>query len=252
MLSDGFSGGIIILWHKNVGLVTPIAVSKHALHIIISSVSNKNLVLSLVYNSLLFRKQCFLWQELSKLTSLNIPWLILGDFNSILHRSEHKRGSFTYYDSKARFFPDFIEGNNLMDLNFSGSSFTWCNNQSGLAHHWARLDRCLVNFDWINTFKTNNLRHLNRSFSDHSFLFLSSSTLSHHHKRVFRFDNSWFNFLGCHSAVYQAWGALPTRTLCMFFRTYYPDFALIFATGVVLVLGIWKVPSLIWKQKLVI
>lgn len=116
----------------------------------------------------------------------------MGDFNSILHRTKHKGGSFAYYERKARSFIDFVESNNLMDLNFSGPHFTWCNNQSGLARRWARLDRCLVNFDWLNIFKLNNLQHLSGSFSDHSPFLLSSSISTQHRKRIFHFDNSWF------------------------------------------------------------
>lgn len=36
ILADGFSGGIFVLWNKAIGMVTPIAVSRRALHIIIS------------------------------------------------------------------------------------------------------------------------------------------------------------------------------------------------------------------------
>lgn len=140
---------------------------------------------------------------------LQIPWLIVGDFNSILHRSKHKGGSFAYYARKAQFFLDFINGNNLIDLNYSGPHFTWCNNQSGLARRWARLDRCLINLAWASSFQINNLKHLSRSFSDHSPLFLSSSPFHTHSKHVLRFDNNWFDFVGCHNAVRDAWSCVP-------------------------------------------
>lgn len=156
---------------KTIGQVTPIVVSRCALHIIISTNSTNSFIVSVVYNSNHFCKQCLLWHELSKISSLCLPLLILRDFNSILHRSEHSGGLFGCYDRKACFFLDFAENNNLVDLNFSGTPFTWCNYQSGLARRWARLDKCLVNLDWIDIFKTNNLKHLNRAFSDHSLFF---------------------------------------------------------------------------------
>lgn len=80
VLSDGFFGCIIVLWHKSIGMVTPVALSRRALHIVIS----------VVYNLTRFHNKCFLWNELSKITSLLIPWLIVGDFNTVLHRTEHK------------------------------------------------------------------------------------------------------------------------------------------------------------------
>ncbi|XP_039130894.1 uncharacterized protein LOC120267295 [Dioscorea cayenensis subsp. rotundata] len=209
ILSDGFSGGIIVLWHKSVGVVTPVSVSKRALHIIITNNSSKTFLISVIYNSSRFRKQCFLWNELSKLSALHIPWLILGGFNSILHRFEHKGGTFAYYDRKARFFRNFIEFNNLIDLNYSGPHFTWYNNQLGLARCWARLDRCLFNLDWANSFNFNSLKHLARSFSDHSPLFLSSAPFSYHTTRIFRFDINWLDFIGCHDAIHDAWNCHP-------------------------------------------
>ncbi|XP_039118470.1 uncharacterized protein LOC120254421 [Dioscorea cayenensis subsp. rotundata] len=209
ILANGFSGGIFVLWNKAIGKVTPIVVSRRVLHIIISSASSKSFIISVVYNSVRFQKQCLLWNELSKITCLRIPWLILGDFNSVLSRSKHKGGSFSYYSRKSRLFLDFVDSNNLLDLKYTGSPYTWCNNQFGSAHRWARLDRCLVNVDWLASFKSYNLKHLTRSFSDHSPLFLSASFLPFHKKNVFRFENFWLDFLGCHNAVLTAWNFNP-------------------------------------------
>lgn len=55
ILSDGFSGGLIVLWHKSIGVVSPISVSKRALHIIISTNSSKTFLISAIYNSSRFR-----------------------------------------------------------------------------------------------------------------------------------------------------------------------------------------------------
>lgn len=97
----------------------------------------------------------------------------------------------------------------MVDLNFTGPSFTWCNNQSGLTRMWARLDWCLVNLVWTNLFKTNILKHLNRSFSDHSLIFLSSSHFPPHKNNIFRIEKFWLDYLGCHDAVRNAWELIP-------------------------------------------
>lgn len=47
---NGFSGGIIVLWKRSIGLVTPIANSRLVLHLIISSL-NDYWILSVFYNS---------------------------------------------------------------------------------------------------------------------------------------------------------------------------------------------------------
>lgn len=83
------------------------------------------------------------------MTSLHIPWLIVGDFKSIVTNNGHKGGRFSYYSRKSHFFLNFIEDNNLLDLHYIGPNFTWCNNQSGTARHWARLDRCLAKYGLV-------------------------------------------------------------------------------------------------------
>lgn len=51
-------------------------------------------IVSVFYNSTHFHSQCSLWHELSRISSINIPWLIIGDFNAITTRDEHKGGYF--------------------------------------------------------------------------------------------------------------------------------------------------------------
>ncbi|XP_039146767.1 uncharacterized protein LOC120284004 [Dioscorea cayenensis subsp. rotundata] len=46
ILADGFSGGIIVLWDKFLGYVTPIAVSRRDLHLVISTNNSFNWVIS--------------------------------------------------------------------------------------------------------------------------------------------------------------------------------------------------------------
>lgn len=216
ILVDGYSGSILVCWRLSLGQVTPIAISHRVLHIIVSPNSSYNFIISVVYNSHRFRSQCFVWYELSKISSLS-PLAHSWYFNTVLHRNEHKGGSFSYYSRKAMSFLNFIDFNNLLDLNFSGLVITWCNNQRGLARHWARLDRCLVNLDQISLFKSYSLKHLSRSFSDHSPLILFVSLHFNRSCRTFHFENYWLEYSGCHSAIKDAWSFFPHVNLMQVF-----------------------------------
>lgn len=148
-IATGYSSGIINLWKRKIGLVTPILGIKTSIHLVISSLVSASSVLSIVYNSQRLSDQNLLQNSLSSLTSLNLPWLLAGDFNEILSANEHKGGNCRSYSSKAKIFYNFILQNNLLDLGFSGSNFTWCNGHSRSSRRWARLDHFLANLNWI-------------------------------------------------------------------------------------------------------
>lgn len=59
-MADGFSGDILEFWKKSIFQVTPIFVSREALHIVISSEASKNFIVSVIYNSHHFHIQCLL------------------------------------------------------------------------------------------------------------------------------------------------------------------------------------------------
>lgn len=151
ILMVGLSGGIIILWDHYVGKVTPIATLIWAFHSVITS-GNKSWIPTTIYNSQLIVDHKNLRLSLSCMSSLNIPWLLSGDFNATINKEKHKGSSFKNYAPKSKSFSKFIFKNSLIDLNFIGSHFTWCNDQDGLACRWARLDRFLANSTWLSNF----------------------------------------------------------------------------------------------------
>lgn len=48
ILAEGMSGGIIVLWRKDIGRVTPLAVTRKALYLIISSNPSSNHIVSVI------------------------------------------------------------------------------------------------------------------------------------------------------------------------------------------------------------
>lgn len=66
---------------------------------------------------------------------LNIPWIIIGDFNAVVDLNKHKGGSHYYYVRKARIFLTLLIKNNHLDIGFISSNYTWCKNQIDLARH---------------------------------------------------------------------------------------------------------------------
>lgn len=115
----------------------------------------------------------------------------MGDFNDIITPSEHKGNSFYYYARKASYFSKFIADNNLIDVRFSGATFSWYNGQRGLARRCARLDRCLVNNSWLACSYSIHIRYLPEIFSDHSPMLINMAKINFNTRRIFHFENYW-------------------------------------------------------------
>ena len=115
------------------------------------------------------------------------PWLIGGDFNTILYASE-KHGGAARHPGVCGLFRQWFDGHNLFDLKFKGPKFTWSRGTL-----LKRLDRALCNNNWLMKFTDNIVLHLPKVASDHRpvlvrFEGAMSRFLS---KRPFRFLASW-------------------------------------------------------------
>ncbi|KAH0654383.1 hypothetical protein KY289_032061 [Solanum tuberosum] len=70
-----------------------------------------------------------LWERFIHLSTVKIPWCTMGDFNVITSIDE-KKGGIPYNMNKSFEFISVIEGSGLIDLGYSGSQYTWCNNRA--------------------------------------------------------------------------------------------------------------------------
>ncbi|XP_026438997.1 uncharacterized protein LOC113337550 [Papaver somniferum] len=97
------------------------------------------------------------------------PWMLLGDFNFVMHESEKQGG----IDANS-LIPDFIRAK-MIDLNFNeifsfGNPFTWCNrrfrNPAELI--FEKLDRGFMNDKWVSLLPQTRVTNLGRVYSDYS------------------------------------------------------------------------------------
>lgn len=69
-----------------------------------------------------------------------------------------------------------IAATGLVDVGFVGNRFTWSNNKMILAYVAVRLDRTLINPQWVMQFKDTTLHILARHISDLSPILLSAGS----------------------------------------------------------------------------
>ncbi|KAG2282290.1 hypothetical protein Bca52824_053510 [Brassica carinata] len=118
----------------------------------------------------------------------NMPWMVIGDFNQTLHPEEHSRSTSLNIDSKTRLFRETLLEADLADLPFKGPTFTWTN-KSKTCIIAKKLDRVLVNDNWLSSSPDSIAIFGEPDFSDHAVATVLLKPSSTREKRPFRFYN---------------------------------------------------------------
>ncbi|GKD58970.1 nucleotide-binding alpha-beta plait domain-containing protein, partial [Tanacetum coccineum] len=104
-----------------------------------------------------------LWSSIeSLLNSVNITWIVFGDFNVV--RSQEERSGCRFNHGKANIFNDFIYRCRLFDFPLGGRKFTRFDRDGAKA---SKLDRFLANQEFFELWKDASVSVLPRTISDH-------------------------------------------------------------------------------------
>ncbi|XP_042008526.1 uncharacterized protein LOC121757073 [Salvia splendens] len=122
-----------------------------------------HLAISAIYAKCTRAERYPLWDTMRELAgSLDgTPWIIGGDFNTILSHRDRIRSD-TNRQTEMVDFAETIDVCRLLDPGFDGAEFTWAKN--GI---FERLDRVLVREAWTRIFKATRVTNLPRITSDH-------------------------------------------------------------------------------------
>ncbi|KAE8711854.1 Detected protein of confused Function [Hibiscus syriacus] len=152
----GFSGGIWLCWYNFVQVNVLINHLQFIHCQIFYSQDNATFLATIVYGSPNATKRYALWHHLRFIaTSINSPWIILGDFNATLSSSD--RMGCAISSRPKNDFQDFVFYSGIRDMGFQGPSFT-CSR--GNTH--ARLEHVLCNTLWDESFHASCVTHLLR------------------------------------------------------------------------------------------
>ncbi|XP_058747173.1 uncharacterized protein LOC131620182 [Vicia villosa] len=163
--SEGFSGGLLSIWRT--GSVTVLAsfcgpgylgsklLWKGACYYIVN-----------VYSSCSMSLKRVLWSRLVELKNKyqDGEWIIGGDFNAVMKRSERSGISSRSGNLEREGFADFIEDIGLVDVPCKGKRFSWF---SGDGKSKSRIDRFLVSDNIISNWGVVGQWIGSRDVSDH-------------------------------------------------------------------------------------
>lgn len=187
--SHGQAGGIWCLWDETIWKVRILDSSDQFAHLQVTWKGRIFWYITVVYASPRFAPRQKLWEDLGEIAeSMEDPWVVLGDFNSIMANHERRGGSPNFAIRGMRKFYDMIHACNLLDAGFQGSPFTWRHGRL-----FQRLDRVLINLQWRLKFQSASIFHLPFFKSDHRAILvqLQRKKKPNRHRRPFRFLAAW-------------------------------------------------------------
>ncbi|XP_061349456.1 uncharacterized protein LOC133294726 [Gastrolobium bilobum] len=201
----GFSGGIWILWDDKVVKIEIILAHHQFIHTQVQHLaSGKSEIITFVYRSPRRLERKNLWNELEAFSSsIQEAWLLIGDFNSILHASEKTGGSDLCWDSISDMQQSLINCK-ISDIGYKGPEFTW---KRGKLHE--RLDRGCSNEEWNVLWPNRFISHLPFFNSDHRPLLLAQSgpPRPREHSKPFKFMAAWLTDQDFGRLVMKSWGS---------------------------------------------
>lgn len=161
---------IVLIW-KWLAVVRTLHQSRQSLTCEIQFQNQMPFVFTAIYASNFSKEKELLWKELTGLHlstgTGGVPWVIGGDFNQILHPSEHSLSAENHLKNDMVKFRDCLLQPRMFDLRFRGVSHTWTNKRPA-GPIIEKLDRLLVNNAWLAAFPNSIATFFAPEFSDHS------------------------------------------------------------------------------------
>ena len=127
-----------------------------------------------------------LWNSIRHLASSIVsPWILLGDFNVVRYPSERLGGSCDW-PARMEDLNDCCVEAGLEDLKFTGNLLTW-RRGSGQTFLSKKLDRALVNLEWMHSFPESEAAFLQSGYSDHSPIVINTGIQLHQRRTSFKY-----------------------------------------------------------------
>ncbi|KAF9622560.1 hypothetical protein IFM89_032125 [Coptis chinensis] len=190
---------IWLFWKTTVATPNMIHCSNQQLTVEIDGV-----LLSIIHAHCIYVNRRQLWMDLHQLSLMNLPWLILDDFNAYLSYSD-KQGGHQPSTAAMSDFRDFVGSNHLMEAPCNGFHFSWWNKQVGRLKILGKLDKMFFNILWSSKYPGWNYKVCNRLCSDHSPIVGRSVDIPRPKNIPFKFFNMWCSHSTFRDTVQANW-----------------------------------------------
>ncbi|XP_043700239.1 uncharacterized protein LOC122650948 [Telopea speciosissima] len=134
----------------------------------------------------------------------NQPWGLGRDFNVIRYCHEKQDGEHLDMDAMDS-FNGCIEDIGVNDLRCAGFPFIWSNKRTGNQRIACKLDRVLVNEEWLSSFPSSHASFASPDISDHSPISLAIQPSTSFGPKPFKYFDMWSSHLSFLATVQEAW-----------------------------------------------
>ncbi|XP_074298901.1 uncharacterized protein LOC141629876 [Silene latifolia] len=198
-------GRVWLLWLPHIFDVSILQYDSQFIHARVQIKATQNVfLLTMVYAFNEGVDRVELWHKLSLIAAgCDEPWAIAGDFNTVISPDE-RLGGYT----KKEDMDDFINCLNtcgMVDIPASGAFYTWTNKQDAAHRKFSRLDRFLINTEWVSMFPEMHAHFHPEGIMDHNPCVVSNIKLEGKKYASFKYFNMWSDAPGFHDKVHEIW-----------------------------------------------
>ncbi|XP_074291698.1 uncharacterized protein LOC141618483 [Silene latifolia] len=173
------NGRIWILWDPKAFRIQFLEYNAQFIHMKVEAlVTRSTFYLTMIYAFNGIQERTPLWDHLRKIVGqADGSWAMAGDFNCVLSATERVGGNTT--NAEIEPFRSCIEDCEVVDIQATGSLFTWNNKQQPVDRIYSRIDRFMVNKAWSDHFPELYANFLPEGMMDHTPCLICSSTQVH-------------------------------------------------------------------------
>ncbi|KAL8516077.1 hypothetical protein ACS0TY_014670 [Phlomoides rotata] len=204
--AEGRSGGILSIWNADKFSVMSCWHTRGA--VVVNGMwgsERSHCCIINVYAPCPLTERKLLWEMIETIVSQNITSCIcvIGDFNSIRRESERRGICIVSGMRDMEIFDGFMRNTGLLYMQLHGRSFTWYKADGTCK---SRIDRAMINSEWVSKWPNSYLKGLRRTLSDHCPIMLEIKVKDWGPK-PFRSLNAWFSFPGFKEYVAERWNS---------------------------------------------
>ncbi|XP_074265949.1 uncharacterized protein LOC141588404 [Silene latifolia] len=183
-------GRIWIIWVPQVFSITLLHMSAQQITVrVLEQASADSFIFTVVYGSNDDTERRDLWRDLKDIKDGYFgPWSICGDFNCVLNFNERIGRPVTWSDIEE--FRSCIDYCDVVDIKGKGAFFTWNNKHEPHSRVFSRLDRFMVNTEWLNLYPECYAYFLPEGLYDHNPCLCYRRACSQRNHQ-FRYFNMW-------------------------------------------------------------